>query len=290
MKKLFLAFISIIYLFCGCVPASRGMTIATTTLPVFEFATRICQNTDIQVTRLITENVSCLHDYTLQVGQMRQIESADAVIISGAGLEEFLADALADAKIIDASAGIELICPEEEHDHHHDESHHHDKDPHIWLSPINAKAMAKNICISLSRQFPEYKQQFEINCQLLLAELDQLHDYAKSSLTNLSCRELITFHDGFAYLAQEYGLTILEAVEEESGSEASAAELIHLINLINGHNLPVVFTEINGADSAANIISAETGVNIYQLDMAMARNSYFESMYHNINTLKEALQ
>ena len=91
-------------------------------------------------------------------------------------------------------------------------------------------------------------------------------------------------------MAQEYGLTILEAVEEESGSEASAAELIHLINLINGHNLPVVFTEINGADSAANIISAETGVNIFQLDMAMAGNSYFESMYHNINTLKEALQ
>ena len=296
MKKFLLVIITIIFLVCGCAPASNGITIATTTLPVFEFATRICQNTDIQVTRLITENVSCLHDYTLQVGQMRQIESADAVIISGAGLEEFLADALADAKIIDASAGIELICPDEGYDHehedehHHEDGHHHEQDPHIWLSPINAKAMAENICISLSRQFPEYKQQFEVNCQILLAELNQLHNYAKNTLADISCRELITFHDGFAYLAQEYGLTILEAVEEESGSEASAAELIHLINLINGHNLPVVFTEINGADSAANIISAETGVNIYQLDMAMAGNSYFESMYHNINTLKEALQ
>ena len=38
------------------------------------------------------------------------------------------------------------------------------------------------------------------------------------------------------------------------------------------------------------IIAAETGANIYQLDMVMAGNSYFEALYHNIDTLKEALQ
>ena len=280
----------------GCAATPQGISIAATTLPVYEFTVRICQDTDIQVTRLITENVSCLHDYTLQVGQMRQIEVADAVIISGAGLEEFLSDALTSVNAIDASAGIELICPDEEHDHHHEEEHHHeeghhhDQDPHIWLSPVNAKAMAGNIRDSLSRLFPEYQQQFQSNCQILLDELDQLNDYAIKALEDVSSRELITFHDGFAYLAQEYGLTVLEAVEEESGSEASAAELIRLIRLVQDHNLPAVFTEINGSDSAANIIAAETGAKVYQLDMGMSGDSYFEAMYHNIDTLKEALQ
>ena len=150
--------------------------------------------------------------------------------------------------------------------------------------------MAVNIRDSLSRLFPEYQQQFQSNCQILLDELDQLNDYAIKALEDVSSCELITFHDGFAYLAQEYGLTILEAVEEESGSEASAAELIRLIRLVQEHKLPAVFTEINGSDSAANIIAAETGANIYQLDMVMSGNSYFKAMYHNIDTLKEALQ
>ena len=49
-------------------------------------------------------------------------------------------------------------------------------------------------------------------------------------------------------------------------------------------------TEISGADSAARIIQAETDVKLLALDMAMSEGSYFEAMYRNINTLKEALE
>ena len=42
--------------------------------------------------------------------------------------------------------------------------------------------------------------------------------------------------------------------------------------------------------AAASIIAKEAGINTYALDMAMSGNSYFTAMYHNINTLKEALQ
>lgn len=293
MKRLslFLAILFVILTFSGCSQAVSGTTVAATTLPVYEFTVRICQGTDIQVTRLVTESVSCLHDYTLQVGQMRQIEAAQAVVISGAGLEEFLEDALTDSHIIDSSAGIGLNCPEEDqHDHHHDDGHHHESDPHIWLSPTNAQIMARNICTALSTMFPEHQPQFEENCAVLTQDLAALDEYARRTLSGLTCRELITFHDGFSYLAQAYDLHILEAVEEESGSEASAAELIHLIELTREHSLPAIFTETNGADSAARIISAETGAAVYALDMAMAGDSYFDAMYHNINTLKEALQ
>ena len=78
-------------------------------------------------------------------------------------------------------------------------------------------------------------------------------------------------------------------MEEESGSEASAKELIELIGLVQEHSLPAIFTEKNGSVSAAAILSGETGVSVYQLDMAMAGEDYFEAMYRNIDTLKEAL-
>jgi ABC-type Zn uptake system ZnuABC Zn-binding protein ZnuA len=100
---------------------------------------------------------------------------------------------------------------------------------------------------------------------------------------------MITFHDGFGYFAQAFDLEILQAIEEESGSEASAQELISLIATVQEHQLPALFTERNGSVSAADIIAAETGATIYALDMAIAGEDYFQAMYHNIDTVKEAL-
>ena len=62
-----------------------------------------------------------------------------------------------------------------------------------------------------------------------------------------------------------------------------------MIELTRQHRLPAIFTETNGSTSAAGIIAAETGANVYALDMVMSGDSYFEAMYHNIDTLKEAL-
>ena len=72
MKKL-LTVLLVLLLLSGCAPAPQAQ-IAATTLPVYQFTLRLTAGTDLQVTRLVTENVSCLHDYTLTVRQMRSIE------------------------------------------------------------------------------------------------------------------------------------------------------------------------------------------------------------------------
>lgn len=278
---------------CGCTGTQTHAQIAATTLPVYEFTIRLCEGTGLTVTRLVTESVSCLHDYSLNVNQVRAAEAAELIVISGAGLEEFMEDLLVGKSVIDASVGVKLI--EGGHEHSHDleeethEGHHHEEDPHIWLSPENAMAMAQNICTGLSAAYPEHSAVFDENYTQLLSDLLALQAYGEAQLSDLSCRDMITFHDGFAYLAEEYDLHILEAVEEESGSEASAAELIHLIEEVRHHELPAIFTEAIGSVSAAQIISAETDAEVYTLDMAMHGDSYFEAMYRNIDTIKEAL-
>ncbi len=286
---LFLIFLLLICWFSGCGNAPEA-DIAATTLPVYEFTTILCEGTGLSVTRLVTENVSCLHDYTLKTAQLRAIQGAKALVISGAGLEDFLEDALTGAQnVIDASQGLALL-ENHHHDHDHDHGHVHENDPHLWLSPHCAADMARSICKGLCEAFPEHKETLQANLPGLLEQLEALEQYGVETLRDLSCRELVTFHDGFGYLAESFGLTVLEAVEEESGSEASAAQLIHLCSLVEAHNLPAVFTERSGSVSAASVISRETGVATYALDMAMAGDSYFEAMYHNIETLREALQ
>ena len=292
MKKQILLLLLIAALLCGCGSQQPQAQIAATTLPVYEFTARLCEGTELTVTQLVNEAVSCLHDYSLNVRQVRSAEAAELIVISGAGLEAFMEDLLDDKNVIDSSVGIALI-ESTEHSHGHEEEshegHHHEEDPHIWLSPANAKIMAQNIAAGLIYQYPQHTAIFESNLSSLLEDLDTLQAYGEQQLSSLSCRELITFHDGFAYLADSFHLTILEAVEEESGSEASAAELIHLIEEVNHHKLPAIFTETLGSVSAAQTIAAETGAFVYELDMIMHGESYFDAMYHNIDTLKGAL-
>ena len=291
MKRIFIL-LTLSLLLTGCTQKQEPAQIAATTLPVYEFTHRLCEGTSLSVTRLVTEEVSCLHDYALNVRQVKAAEAAETIVISGAGLEEFMEDLLTDADTIDASNGIALLEPEE---HHHGEEaeahegHSHEEDPHIWLSPVLALDMAENICNGLVQRYPQYAAQFQENLTRLRMDLETLQTYGQEQLESLACRDLITFHDGFSYFADCFGLHILKAVEEESGREASAKELIHLIEEVEHHNLPAIFTEKSGSVSAAGIIARETGCDSYQLDMAMAGDSYFEAMYHNIHTTKEAL-
>ena len=288
MKRLLVFLCLCALLFTACA-AENHAQVAATTLPVYEFTTILCENTDITVTRLITENVSCLHDSTVKVDQMQAIEGAQLLLINGAGLEGFMESALEKANSVgDASEGLALLHGQE-HDYDHGD-HVHEDDPHIWLSPNNAKHMAENLYSALCAAFPQWETTFRANLTWLLSRLDDLQNYGEEALSNLRCRELITFHDGFTYLAESFDLTILHAIEEESGAEASAAELIELIGEVHSHELPAIFTESNGSVSAANIIAAETGVKVYALDMGISGTSYFDAMYCNINTLKEALQ
>ena len=149
--------------------------------------------------------------------------------------------------------------------------------------------MVQNIYEGLCQAYPQHTDIFKANLAMLQKALDTLQTDAESTLSKLACRELVTFHDGFGYLARSFGLTIAAAMEEESGSETSAKELIELIKLIQSKNIPAIFVETNGSTSAAGIISAETGVPVHTLDMGMDSGNYFEIMYRNIKTIKEAL-
>ena len=294
MKKLPWLLMLLVTLLWGCAP-EQPCDIDATTLPVYQFTTRLTAGTDLTVTRLVTENVSCLHDYTLTVDQMKAIEHARVVVISGAGLEDFLGEALSGAEtVIDSSANIPLL--DGGHHHHHDDesteedSHHHDHDPHLWLSPACAMAQAENICAGLSAEYPEYQDIFEENLTSLLADLQDLQTYGNEELADLHSRQILTFHDGFGYLAQAFDIEIVASIEEESGAEASAKELIHMIEEVRIHGIPAIFVEENSSGSAASIIAAETGAKKATLSMAMSGDDYFAAMYANIDALKEALQ
>ena len=156
MKRLFcclLAASMLLSVLSGCGNStaetdSVDTLLLATTQPMYELTEQIIAGAaGITVQPLIQDQVSCLHDYTITTDQMKKIERADLVILSGAGLEDFMASSLSGkdtADVIDSSEGIALL----------------DDDPHIWLDPRRYVQQGENITKALSERYPEQADLF----------------------------------------------------------------------------------------------------------------------------------
>ena len=282
---------------CGApkAPAADDDTlhVLATTYPVYLFTTAVTQGVDgVEVSLLINQQTSCLHDYTLTTNDMKAIEGADVIVKSGAGLEDFMDDALAQSKadVIDCSTDIDLL-PTPEHAGHDGHDHEEEYDPHIWMSTPTATVMLNNILHGLNRLDKAHTDAYTANFQ---AAVDLLPENPLENNT-LAHPNLITFHDGFQYFALDSDLTILKSIEEEEGSEASASDIKEIVALIKEYDLPAIFTERNGSTATADAIARETGVKVYQLDMIMSGDGtgiqpYVDAMNKNYETVLEALK
>ena len=291
MKKWILPLLLALFLLLGGCDAQKTYEIVATTAPVWQFASAVCEGTGLEVGLVVSDSVSCLHDYTLSVRQMVAVEKAQVVILSGLGLEAFLGDALEgkEQSISCAGDGVTLLPMAEDHDHG-GHGHEEEWDPHIWLDPDNAAAMTRDIAEGLSALYPRHAEAFSQNAEAYCERLSALKEECLQELQDLRCRQLITFHDGFAYFARAFGLEIAAAMEEEAGSEASAKDLKALTELIRSEGIPAVFVEKNGSRAAASILSAETGCGVYVLDTIMSPDSdYFEAIRANVQAVKEAM-
>ena len=273
-QRVFSILLALALLLSGCAAqkSEPSADILATTAPVAQIVGAITAGTDLTVATLISEPVSCVHDYALSVDQMRAVEQAKLIVISGAGLEEFMGDTLASCDVvIDASEGLALLPGEEG-----------ESDPHTWLAPENMIAMTHTVETALAAEYPQHAALFAENADIWCEKLEQ-------HLADLSCRRLVTFHDGFAYFAKAFDLEIAASMEIEAGSEPSARELEEIISLLQDQNIPAVFTEINGTADAAELVARETGCAVFSLDTAISSVNYLSAMTQNIDTIKEAL-
>ena len=277
LSRLLLTVALIVGLLSACgsseTAAPAGDTILATTYPMYYLTQRLTEGMeDVTVELMVTEAVSCLHDYTLTTEQMKKIERADVIVMNGCGLEDFMADAL---KSVPEE---KMIVAQKE------------GDPHYWLNPNAYMDACNKVCNRLNDMYPNQAITLDYNRMKLCDELVELFFELNEELTDLTCREMITFHDGFECFAQSLDLTIAAAIEEEEGAEASANDLKEICSLIEARSIPSIFVEANGSTNAAEIISRETGVKVYTLTTIMdGKADYFTAMRQNVEAVKEAL-
>jgi ABC-type Zn uptake system ZnuABC Zn-binding protein ZnuA len=103
--------------------AGEGLKVVATTTQVADFTRQVVGDA-ASVTQLIQPNQSA-HSYDPSAADLAALGTADVLVINGAGLEEWLDDAISasgfSGTTIDASTGIELSADEAGHEHEHAE-------------------------------------------------------------------------------------------------------------------------------------------------------------------------
>lgn len=309
MKKIVSVFLSLALLFsvafAGCTDSqeAEGKNIVLTTFyPVYIFTLNLIDGIeDVEIVNMTENHNGCLHDYTLMPKDMKALAAAKAVVINGAGMEEFLEKAveMSDALVIDSSVGIEIIGADEEDDHKHESEeehghgHDHGVNAHIWMSPKNAAKQTENIAQGLIKVFPQYEEKISNNLEIYLQKLDTLDSKIKSELASCKGAEFISFHEAYDYFAADYALSFAASVDSDDGAEPGTKELVRLTELIKSKDIKAIFTEPDYQGSSAEVLSKETGVPVYTLNPVTsgdgAKDSYEKIMLENCETIKKAV-
>ena len=279
--------------------AAAAETAVASFYPVYLIALNLTQGIeDIELTSLAGSDTGCLHDYQLQTGDMKLLAKADVLLINGAGMEGYLTmvyDAFPELPVTDASAGVELLCAEEEHDHAH-EHEHSDVNAHIWLDVQNAITMTNNLCEGMAQVWPEHRSALEANRDAYVLRLTALDSELETMHAPLQGKAIITFHEAFPYFANAYGIEIAAVINRDPSDALSPSQLAELVGTVRDLGFPPLFVEPQYSDFAARTLAAETGVAVYQLnpvvtgpDDETALTYYEDTMRLNAQVLLEAL-
>lgn len=262
----------------GCGKAADSadeIGVVVTILPQVEFVENV-GGEKVDVTVMVPLGAGP-HTYEPLPSQMKALARAEMYAKVGSGVEfeliwlEKLVSTNKEIVVVDCSAGIHLIQMVADYDHQGMEAEPEEEygnsgamDPHIWMSPLNAKIMVQNICDGLVQVDPGNRAFYEQNRDAYLQELTELDQDIRKGLSGMTNRRFMVYHPSFGYLAKEYNLTMLPV--EEEGKEPTLAGIVHLIERAKEDNIKVIFASPQFNPKSAEVIADEIGGSVVLID------------------------
>lgn len=169
------------------------------------------------------------HTYALKPSDAQAIQKADLIFWIGPDYEAFMAKSMRglpkSARVLQMSKlpGVSLLATreggvwEEEahghgHAHAHDAKGHDEDDMHLWLDPINAKAILAAMSEALGRADAPNAARYAANATAAAAQIDALDAELATKLAALRDKPFIVFHDAYQYYEKRYGLNAVGSI------------------------------------------------------------------------------
>lgn len=209
-----------------------------------------------------------VHSYEPKPNDMKAVAKARIFIAAGLEFEEaWIPRFKASAKnlvVVKSDAKIAKLKEEREEQAEHDEKHEAHADPHVWLNPMLAITMARNISDALIDMDKANKDFYLENFQKLMNDLLAFDESAKESLAGLKNRKFVVYHPAWGYFAAHYDLEQISI--ERSGKEPKIDEMASTVKMIKDENIKVIFADPNRSQKSAQILASQTGAKVELLD------------------------
>jgi zinc transport system substrate-binding protein len=231
------------------------------------------------------------HRATFTPRQIAELGKADLVFIIGQGLEGKLSqmsgsEAVNGKRFVELSKapGIATLPIREggaweahDHDHGHDHDHDHGQDqnehagvlgfdPHVWLDPANAKAMAAAVAAELAKADPQNAAAYTANAEAFARSLDALSGQIAAELAPVQAVPYVVFHDAFQYFENRFGLSAAGSIADVSAKAPSAKRLREVRGKIAEVKAACVFREPQYDGKVVQTVIEGTGARDGVLD------------------------
>ncbi|MBA4502953.1 zinc ABC transporter substrate-binding protein ZnuA [Marinobacterium marinum] len=216
------------------------------------------------------------HHYALKPSDMRKLADARVVLWVGPGLEQFLQKPLSrtNAKIVtllpDSTPHVHeaevAVESHDEHEHEEHQSHVEGEDPHIWLDPLNALAIADQVLPALQQAFPDQQEQLLANRAAFEQAVRRKDAELASQLSAYNQRGFFVFHDAYSGFVNHYGLNQLGYFTVDPARKPGARHLAEIRQQLEHSKAVCVFSEPQFTSAVVNAIISGLPVRLGELD------------------------
>jgi zinc transport system substrate-binding protein len=186
------------------------------------------------------------HDYPLRVSDVRRLQAAAVVLWVGPELESFLQRPLRSVsaeKQLQAGQLPGVTWPSVEQGHRDQgHQHHHERDPHLWLNPLNAVVIARALAERMVVVDPAGAEVFRANAEQFAADIRLLDKQLMTDMESLQGRGFAVYHEGYAHFVERYGLRQLAHVTFTPERRPGARHMHQLRQQLRG-NADCLFAE-----------------------------------------------
>lgn len=234
-------------------------------------------------------------DYQPRPQDIKRLADLDVVIVNGIGHDDFIfpmlkASGNTRATVVRVNAETPMIRALRQGS---GQAARDAVNSHTFISFSNAIQQTYAIERALARLRPQDASALQQNAAEYARRLRAIKAKAASQLADADITRVVTVHDGYGYLLQEFGLEVGGVVQPAHGLTPSAAELRDMVALLKREKITVVFSEATFPEPLLKVLRDEAGVNVHIISHIASgpftADKFEREMQQNADTMIRAL-
>ena len=218
------------------------LLVATTVAPITSIVANIVGDR-ADVEGIVPEGTNS-HTFEPQPSVAELLSTADVLYLNGLQLEEPTRE-LAEANLADGAAIVELgeqTISEDEYRFDFAFPEEGGKpNPHLWTNPPMALRYAEIVRDDMSTRDPGNADYYAANYDAFAELIDELDGAMRESFATVPTRKLLTYHDAYAYFADEYDWEVIGAIQVSDFEDPTPREVADLIEQVEAAEVPAIF-------------------------------------------------